>query len=570
MLLSKFFLKTSLIGIILCPAGFAQTLAQNKIQPPPTRMDVPFDSVSTRASEAEKMESEKTELELPDVMIFGVDQSTRKTGLKQTPALQLVETVGVQNLYLPMETRSSAAAKIELYRQQKVHNIQAAVQAGSYGQVNVTGLYRHPIRNGGAYAFVDYERRDGQFSNSDLGRGTAKISGNYQFSPESAGNANLSYHGQSYGLYGANILDGQYKSHTIKFASQLHHTFSPLITGDLNIHFANSNGTMDTLGTLLAKNSDFWFILNPGFHWRIHQVQLTTLVDFMNEVMNFADSTESSKNSLLTVKFKASHQINKKLMLTGGIGWQSLSSEIGANRRVLWAESRLVAMFSHLVGGAISVHSGLDYFTLTGLREINPYIKNQVPLTPERTKIRIQALLEIAPGAASKVFVRLDRRYSDDVRYWLQDSTRLFDQGYLNNMTLTEIELGTSLALSQGSRFSASFITYSDKRQEKNTTVVDQLPYQPLYRLPVYFSFDLPMQTSLIARGTLIGPRRVDLDNPDELATYFDLSLSLAKQIGEHVNIGLHCNNLLNDNYQIWQNFPEMGTQLLLQVRAQF
>lgn len=570
MLLFKFVVKTILFGLFLLLAGPVQAQAQNKIQPPPTRMDVPFDSISTRTPEAGKVESEKTELELPDVMIFGVDQSTRKSGLKQTPTLQLVETMGVQNLYQPMETRSSLPTKVELYRQQPVHNIQAAVLAGSFGHVNVTGLYRHPIRNGGAYGFVDYGRWDGQFKNSDFDRGVAKISGNYQFSPESAGNANLSFQSQSYGLYGADLSDGQYKAQTIKFATQLHHTFSPLVTGDLNIHFANSNGKIDTVATLLAKNSDFWFILNPSFDWRVHQVQLTTSVDFMNEVMNFADSTESSKNSFLTVKFKASHQLNKKLMLTGALGWQSLTSELGSNRRVLWAESRLVAMFSHLVGGAISVHSGLDYFTLTGLREINPYIKNQIPLTPERTKFRIQALLEMAPSFASKLYVRLDRRYSDDVRFWFQDSTRLFDQSYLDNLTLTEIELGTTLTFGQTSRISASFITYSDKRQEKKTQQIDQLPYRPRYRLPVHFSFDLPMQTNLTARGTLTGPRRIDLNQPAELKTYFDLGLSLAKQIGDHFNLSLHCQNLLNDNYQIWHHFPELGTQLLLQARAQF
>jgi len=223
-------------------------------------------------------------------------------------------------------------------------------------------------------------------------------------------------------------------------------------------------------------------------------------------------------------------------------------------------------------GVTASFFTGQHFKTFTDWWGENPYISHSIPLRPDDVQFGfgLASDLEIIPDV--KVHVNFTRSWYNRLFYWEQDSvTRFINLNEINKVKLTELQLGITAQLNDRTRLQMSFISYSDKLDSVAAiSNLDRIPYRPDYRLPIRASIQLLQGMILTLTADVYGPRRNHLNANSRLPGFGLMNASLTKDFGEKFSAILTVRNLLDSEYVIWENYPEMGVNVLAGLRAKF
>lgn len=187
---------------------------KEKPQPPSPRLALPDDSTAT--AEREKQESEEKtsdRLQLPDVLIYGKDIEVRILGEKMTvsPGRLMLEPLSEDEVRTggPAALAGSKAARHE--ETSPPNNFRADLVGGSFGQFALGAFARfvraltgsQPNKRMELSADLDFNRADGQFSNSDFRDWRLGVTGGYNWGEASRTQLRIGGGNRRYGFHGA-------------------------------------------------------------------------------------------------------------------------------------------------------------------------------------------------------------------------------------------------------------------------------------------------------------------------------------------------------------------------------
>lgn len=524
--------------------------------------------------------------------------------VKETPSLddtgnQPKETIKYSILSVPVAstfTPSKGKAEgVEKSKQERLFSNYATLGVGNYGTLNaelfvtqdlgnndyVAGMFRHHSSQGGIkYALLNDEFYD-----------TALNIGYGMHNRDMSWNIDLGYQNQIYNWYG---LPEGFDTNLIPDISQ-NHSYNTITLGG-NIEFNES--VFNKIATKFTHFSDNFsssenhFYLKPSFKVDVMEQSINTdiIVDHVSgsfENNYFKDNTEPLKYSFTNIGIEPSfvvHENDWTLELGAGI-FYSLDSENNGNKIFFYPK---VNASYKLVGDLMifytGVKGGLQQNTYADFVNENPFLSPTLAITPTDNQYT--------------VFAGLKGKLANNISYNLAGS-------YLNekNKALFKSNDYTEDATNEGYAFGNSFgVVYDDVRTfrfyaELKADFSENVSFGingtfnsykndgqleawnlPSMKLSSNLDVNITKQWYAGLNVFYVGERKdmqanLDLGTDPVLVTlksYFDANAHLGYKHNERLTFFLKLNNIGNQAYEKWLNYPVQGFQVLVGANYKF
>ena len=191
----------------------------------------------------------------------------------------------------------------------------------------------------------------------------------------------------------------------------------------------------------------------------------------------------------------------------------------------------------------------------------NPFITSEFEILP--FKKRLELLLGGEYRLTSNINFKSELTRTDwnNYAYWSRDKTTgLFQLNQLNNVVLlswnfiSEIDLSTALKFKAGLRLTVDSIKKDSLYNDKTN-----IPYLEKISIPISFAYNIGKTTDAAINFDWVGPRKISLTGENELPGYGLLSLRLQKRVFKNYSVFISGQNLLNQKYERWENYPGRG-----------
>jgi len=556
---------------------FSLAKAQEKIPPPPTKITLPSDTTRVEPEAQDKIEAEKPQLELPDVVVFGQDREVRVTGGKESLTPESPTLVKPESPYEPISIwfgRESSKPQVEGAASGLRKLSWASLQGGGYSTVLIDGGHWQKYSLGDYRARAWLDRSSGQFDNSSFSQGGISGKVSYELQPQVVGTARVEYSRFSRRLQDSELAKQDFSrlSSTGSFGAELQYDLNKLSDGRLGIEIGSSGVQSDTSNTRLDKTSDFWYDLNFSYSTQWSNLQITASGRYIREVIDLLRDSTSMKASLGEIGVQGFTRLSNTLSAVFGFTYQSSAADSFASVSRISPFARISLTPNSRIGLTGIVFTGLEYKTFTQWWQENPYIAHRPALVADNTKLsfRVESDLELVPNL--RLRGSFARSWMERMHYWEQNPlSRLIDLREIRNPELTEIQIGMIADLSTRTRLQASFVSYSDKIDKEGALPnLDRIPYRPDFRIPVRVSVQLLKDMYLGVQADINGVRRSRLNEASRLPAFGMMQGTLSKDFGKVISAFLSVNNILDSEYVVWENYQETGVTLNLGLRAKF
>ncbi len=551
--------------------------AQEKIPPPPTKITLPSDTTRVEPEAQDKIEAEKPQLQLPDVVVFGQDREVRVPGGKESLTPESPTLVKPESPYEPVSIwfgRESSKPQVEGAAGGLRKLSWISLQGGGYSTVLLDGGHWQKYSLGDYRARAWLDRSKGQFDNSSFSQGGLSGKVSYELQPQTVGTARAEYSRFSRRLHESELAKQDFSrlGSTGSFAAELQYDLNKLSDGRLGIEIGSSGVQSDTSEKRLDKTSDFWYDLNFSYSTQWSNLQITASGRYVREVIDLLKDSTSMKNSLGEIGAQGYFRLSNTLAAVFGFSYQSNAADSFATSSRISPFARINLTPNSRVGLTGIVFTGLEHKTFTQWWQENPYIGHRPALVADNTKLslRVESDLELVPNL--RLRGSFARSWMERMHYWEQNPlTRLIDLRQIRNTELTEIQIGMIADLSARTRLQASFVSYSDKIDDDGALPnLDRIPYRSDFRIPVRVSIQLLKDMYLGVQADINGVRRSRLNEASRLPAFGMMQSTLSKDFGKTISTFLSVNNILDSEYVVWENYPETGVTLNLGVRAKF
>ena len=118
----------------------------------------------------------------------------------------------------------------------------------------------------------------------------------------------------------------------------------------------------------------------------------------------------------------------------------------------------------------------------------------------------------------------------------------------------SEIDFSENIKLIAAVKLNVESIK-DDSLKYKNPNI----PYFERLNIPINFEYRMNNTSSALITFNWIGPRKISLTEKNELVGYGLFSIQLKNKLFTNISLIATGNNLLNNNYQLWQNYPAQG-----------
>ena len=551
--------------------------AQEKIAPPPTKITLPSDTTKVEPEIQDKIEAEKPQLELPDVVVFGQDREVRVIGGKESLTPESPSLVKPESPYEPISIwfeRESSKPQVEGSASGLKKLSWASLQGGGYSALMIDGGHWQKYSLGDYRARAWLDRSSGQFNNSSFSQGGISGKVSYELQPQVVGTFRAEYARFSRRLHDSELAkqDFSRQASTGSLGAELQYDLNKLSDGRLGLEIGSSGVQSDTSSNRIDKTSDFWYDLNFSYSTQWLNFQITASGRYIREVMDLLKDSTSMKSSLGEIGVQGFTRLSKSLTAVFGFTYQSNAADSFASLSRISPYARINLTPSSRLGLTGILFTGLEQKTFTRWWQENPYIGHRPALVADNTQFsfRLESDLELVPNL--RLRGSFLRSWMERMHYWEQNPvTRLIDLRQIRNPELTEIQIGMIADLSTRTRLQASFVSYSDKIDKDGALPnLDRIPYRPDFRIPVRVSVQLLKDMYLGMQADINGIRRSRLNEASRLPAFGMMQATLTKDFVEIISAFLSVNNILDSEYVIWENYQETGVTLNLGLRAKF
>lgn len=565
-----------IIGAAALLLGAVDLGAQEKEKPSPTPL--PIASDTTRADSlatAERTDTDKPEMELPEVLILGESRSVR---LRESKEQRVPDNPQLVKPDAPSETIDTwfqlQDEKPEL--QQAATGVNrltwGGLRGGSFTTLN--GVFGHwqELEKGTLSGRAWMDRSAGAFENSQYTQGGVAANGTVNFSKYLRSSLAGEFGLYGRGLHGASFPDTRRDVRLGDINGTLQYMLSQSVTGQFGVEYGGITMESDTGDTGLSTTDNRWITGTGEFNAQFDPVQVSVNAKILNETLE-ADTLAQLATTFGSYGLEALFPVSHAISAIIGAKYETVTHDTMDNLSRVSPYGRFNITPSNRVGLTISAFTGYEYQAFLQNWEINPYIAHSAPLYPEEVTwgAIFEATVELFPGL--NLLGSIGQTSYENAFYWQHDSTTgFFGIGEVNDVEVVNFDVGAHFNPTSWLTMKASFETYLASFSREDTLLSDRnyFPFRPRARIPAELNFTLPWDLQFNIEGELIGKRRISFASSENLPVIGLLNAGLTKEFGDHITVTLDAVNILDDTYEYWLNYPEPGTQIYLGLRAKF
>ena len=553
-------------------SGFAQKST------PETIITTPSDTTKPKPPTEVKPEPESPKIELPDVLILGKDQYHRTVKEKkeltpETPALMQRET----SYEPPSAWFSAEDSKPQLTEDDSliVRQIWGKVRGGTYYTVEGDGGYWQKLPQGDVLGTVWFDRSEGQFANTKYAQGGLSGKFSYDAAPNAVTIARAEYNRYGRGLHSSFNTDNAVRTAgTGLFAVDLQYDINKLSDGNIGAEIGGLSMASDSSGANIDRTDNMYYDLHFDYTTQIKKTQLTARGRYVRETLESKLDSTSTKSIFSTLGVELLQPISNLVTAAFGADYHIFHQDTLYSRSRLSPYARINIMPGDQIGISLHVSTGLKYDTFVQNWEHNYYLSHSLPLLPSEERLGLSVKGDVKITDKIKFQGSYSQSWMGDMYFWQADTLNgLLALNPIDKADLGEIQLGVTAKVSDKTHVQISYIDYSDEisgTEESSLSNLNRLPYRADFRMPVRASIQLLPELNLTLTADVVGDRKKHINQNKTLPAYGLIHADLTAKVTDNISALLSVRNLLDANYVIWENFPEMGVVILGGVRARF
>jgi len=538
-------LLSIIVLVVLAPAFlFAQAHKTRQKQPPKARLDLP------------------NILETPDQL--------RTFGGKLDAAGDSLHVLPLPSSYQPIQLEPDSAVE-EIMSEKKAQKrnsfFKYRLGYGSFQNIllDLMRWQKLPMIEFKLQTF--YHRNDGQYDQSGIETGTFAGNFNHRFFAQQWIRTKFSYDFRNYELQASPLPSHLKKENHFHIDGKVPFRTSINAGGQVGIDFTRFQlgAENDRAYTERTENT---FTAQLNYHWKQINRFFYVDVSFTNNANKiYPDST--SADFISQIKTTFIYKFNNQF--SGLVGTQLYNYAL-ENRQ---SESRLLP-FGKLIfapndrWGVFAVASRrIEYDNFHFLWEINPYLNLHTPLSVRDIQLQTEVGGDLKLW--TDLFLKSCLSYASlrNLRYFRKESYwfNCFSLPEVNTVTVA-LELDWQFQPGLALNVNSQFIHYQISQAPAFVEDQYHIPYYENVRLTVDFSYDFSPDTQIKITHLLLGPRYTTFTKDKKLSSCLLLNFSLEKTFNEYMTLYLLANNLLNQKYQFWEDYREMGFNILVGLKG--
>ena len=502
------------------------------------------------------------------------------------------------------------AAGVENSAKEKLFNNYATLAAGNYGNINaelfvtqtlesgdyVGAMLRHLSSQGG----IKNVELDNKFSNSSLdltyGSRTNKL----------AWNGDLGYQRQTYNWYGLNpiLYEGLTPTDKDLFLNGINpkQSYQNIYLGG---RLAINEGVFKEATFRFNHFSDAFssgenrFVAKPSLQFDVMDVKLKTdfVLDYINgKFQKDYFDVSGLKYGYTNVGFKPSFQINKDdFSVNVGVGvFYSMATEIGTTsaKNKLFVYPNITGSYK-VVGDLMVAYAGaegtLKQNSYQDFAQENFFVSPTLAIAPTDQKFDVYVGLKGKLANTIGYNIRGSVMNEDNKALFksnIYDFTNTNTSGYANGNSFGVVydnvktvsffgELKADFSKNVSFGINGTFNSYTTKYESQawnlpgiklGSTIDFNVTPKWYAGANVFFVGERKDTQHLITTMTFVATEPTIIT----LNSFFDLNAHVGYKHNERLTFFLKGNNLANQNYQKWMNYPVQGLQVLLGANYKF
>ena len=498
------------------------------------------------------------------------------------------------------------AANVDKEKEEKYFSNYATLAAGNYGNINAELFVTQTLESGNYVgAMLRHLSSQGGIKDIELDDNFANSSLDLTYGSRSnalSWNADLGYQRQSYNWYGLNSALYESLTPTDKATfidgideKQVYQNIS--VGGKLAMNesiFKQASIKFNRFSDDFSSGENR-FVAKPSFEFDVveQNIKADFVLDYVNGNFknNYFDSGEL-KYGFANFGFKPSFQINKEdLSVNIGVGFfYSSATEAGDNQFLIYPN---INASYKVVGDLMIAYAGaegnLKQNSYKEFVDENFFVSPTLGVAPTDQKYDIYVGLKgkLASSIAYNIrgsFMNEDNKalFKNNVYSYENTNTEGYAFGnsfgvvYDNVKTLSffgELKADFSKNVSFG--INGTFSSYAEKDQKEawnlpGLKIASNLDFKitPKWSAGLNVFFVGERKDNIMISS--IDPSFTTIDEVVTLDSYFDLNANVVYKYSERLTFFLKGNNIANQNYQRWINYPVQGVQGLIGANYKF
>ncbi|MBD3290831.1 hypothetical protein GF337_18635 [candidate division KSB1 bacterium] len=517
-------------------------------------------------AQQQENEEEKTKLNLPDVIIYGQERTVRKAGSKLNTNQEKPNLLDLDVEY-QSSTLKARPGGDKLMMTNGNPEFGSATSANmQYGNFNAQFLQLNHARE---FEQADYnvsalyQHSDGQYRNSrfSIANGRTHVGWNARENLNFAFDAEYLY--RDYGMHGAVLNDLSRKVTHAHGEFSSHWDISENSTADVQVQLGrfellneNANNLSD------AEESTIKFIAD--YKQALRKIQLNVRTKFWNNQLSNINRNLNFfiLESVLIYPLGQSVSINPALAVERVSDYES---RVSPGLEIVFTPHPKLGI-SAKANRYLKPHLFHDFW------QDNHYLNASIPHTMSDIKLNSEMTVQYQIVQNLAIRAVVSHKQISDYYYWQNDSlTNLFQLARFNDISLSQAIFGFHYNVADRVMLRAD-IMYTDGSIDDEISGSDrkEIPYLAKFRIPFELRINFNKATVFSAQALWTGPRRTSVFTDREIDSYVLLSAQFERMLFSHFSAYVGGDNLLDDEFMMWENYPHTGLQFYFGIRAKW
>lgn len=488
-------------------------------------------------------------------------------GNKQTIANDSTRVLLLPVAYVPLQMQPDSLIETGAgNRTAKSANLlhQYRFGVGDLEQLLVQFARWQKLNNWEYRAAASFERNEGQYDNNKWrqGRFTGDIS--HWLAPQLKMLSSLAYDFYDYGLQASHVSEHQRMKDEFDFQWKLPFQVQDAAYGIFQLEYQyfqlkEKNANLPAL----ARSRENAFALYGNYQWRF--LNSVFSLKFRFDVNSHESSADSSFSDIISrLGAKMVHRFTPDFSINAAGELINFSLENGYSESQLAPSLTLNYAKKDRWGFHLTGERKFEYQSLYSFWEENLFVAHGVPSNVVEYLYSGEIAFEFEPQKDS--FLSLEARhfltrnwgYYEFDQYW-------FQRHLLDDVRQTQIDLNFKwkalprLDLNLSAKFNIT--DAGDSLQENMDSV--HLPYQEEVRVKFDFDYHYSSETNFKIENKIVSPRYTRLGSEFKLDSYFLVNMSFERKFNEYMTFYINLNNVLNQEYQVWENYKALGIHFM-------
>ncbi len=555
MKITTFYLFTCLI-LFYFPLAFISSLnaqTAKKITPDTTK----------KSLQKLQPKEEKPKLELPDVLIYGTNRSLRQAGDKLDRLYDDARLVTPIINYQPLIDDLKLDNEKGHYKSQQKHiGSRTFVQfdAGRYQQFNIeagqwreTDIYNYSLSG-------KYDRSNGQYDNSQYYQGLIKAQLGIHVTPNFVISSQGNFRVSDYGLYGSRVPDLHRKKSGGKAKIDAQWSITSEQSVDFSVYFQHNNCNDDAGHDYSSKlkQRNFGLISLYQTKYRSTPIFFRGLYEYQNLDQISIDSVNTQ--NYFQLKSWTSFKIKKSFIIKPGLQFENLDVNDSLSKYLVTPEIEIILIPIPKIGILLKASREYSPVIYSDLLEKNPFFSHRTTFIPMKKELDLRIGVEYNPISRVSLSGEMIRQNWNNYGFWSRDTgIGLFQLNSIDKVTLITLNFQSRFILSSHINFETGIQINVDSVDDDSLANNTNIPYLESFRIPFNFEYKIDNSVHALLSCQWISTRYADLSNDTKLSSLSLLSLYIEKQLIKNIAVFVEGKNLLNQQYELWQDFTCMG-----------